>query len=178
MDRSLLAFSTYPSLSKIVASVALTFCAYLGFPVITFTAGDLPNPARTLPRAMYAALTITALVYVAVSLGVFGALTVDEVIEHGDTALAEAARPVLGDAGFAIMALAAMLATASSVNSNLFAAGNLTLTLSQLTQFRPSSASPATSAARAASPSPCSSCWSWPTCSTSARSPRSAAPSR
>ena len=31
-------------LSKIVASVALTFFAYLGFNVITFTAGDLRNP--------------------------------------------------------------------------------------------------------------------------------------
>ena len=101
----------------------MTFFAYLGFSVITFTAGDLPDPARTLPRAMYLAIGITALVYVAVSLGVFGTLTVDEVIEHGDTALAEAARPVLGDAGFTIMAIAALLATASSVNSNIFAAG-------------------------------------------------------
>jgi amino acid transporter len=76
-------------------------------------------------------------VYVAVSLGVFGTLPVDEVVEHGDTALAEAARPVLGDAGFTIMAIAALLATASSVNSNVFAAGNLTLALSQLAQFPP-----------------------------------------
>jgi amino acid transporter len=129
--------STYPSWSKIVASVALTFFAYLGFSVITFTAGDLSNPARSLPRAMYLALGITALVYVAVSLGVFGTLPVDEVIEHGDTALAEAARPVLGDAGFTIMTITALLATASSVNSNVFAAGNLTLALSQLAQFPP-----------------------------------------
>jgi len=137
MDPSLLAFSTYPSWSKIVASVALTFFAYLGFSVVTFTAGDLPDPARSLPRAMYLALGITALVYVAVSLGVFGTLPVDEVIEHGDTALAEAARPVLGDAGFTIMAITALLATASSVNSNVFAAGNLTLALSELAQFPP-----------------------------------------
>ena len=61
----------------------------------------------------------------------------DEVIKHGDTALAEAARPVLGEAGFVIMAVAALLATASSVNSNIFAGGNLTLTLSELTQFPP-----------------------------------------
>ena len=130
MDPSLLAFSTYPSWSKVVASVALTFFAYLGFSVVTFTAGDLDDPARTLPRAMYLALGITALVYVAVSLGVFGTLTVDEVIENGDTALAEAARPVLGDAGFTIMAITALLATSSSVNSNIFAAGNLTFALS------------------------------------------------
>ena len=40
-------------MSKIVASVALTFFAYLGFNVITFTAGDLRDPARELPKAMY-----------------------------------------------------------------------------------------------------------------------------
>jgi amino acid transporter len=137
MDPSLLAPSTYPPLTKIVASVALTFFAYLGFSVITFTAGDLADPERTLPRAMYLALGITMALYIAVSLGVFGTLTVDEVIKHGDTALAEAARPALGDAGFTIMAIAALLATASSVNSNIFASGNLTLTLSELTQFPP-----------------------------------------
>ena len=137
MDPSLLAFSTYPSWSKIIASVALTFFAYLGFSVVTFTAGDLEDPAYSLPRAMYLSLGITALVYVAVSLGVFGTLTVDEVIANGDTALAEAARPVLGDAGFTIMAITALLATSSSVNSNIFAAGNLTLALSELAQFPP-----------------------------------------
>ena len=137
LDPSLLAPSGYPSLNKVIASVALTFFAYLGFSVIAFTAGDLANPARMLPRAMTIALAVTTLLYVAVSLGVFGTLTVDEVIEHGDTALAEAARPALGDAGFTIMAIAALLATASSINSNIFAAGGLTQTLSQLAQFPP-----------------------------------------
>jgi amino acid transporter len=43
-NTDLLAPSGHPSFSKIVASVALTFFAYLGFNVITFTAG--PHPAR------------------------------------------------------------------------------------------------------------------------------------
>ena len=137
LDPDLLAPSTTTSWSKTDAAVALTFFAYLGFSVITFTAGDMRDPAHTLPRAMYLALGITIVLYVAVSLGVTGTLTVDEVIENGDTALAEAARPVFGDAGFVIMAVAALLAAASSVNSNIFAAGNLTLSLSQLAQFPP-----------------------------------------
>ena len=58
--RDLLAFSGYPSLSKIVASVALTFFAYLGFNVITFTGGDLREPGREIPKAMYLALGVTA----------------------------------------------------------------------------------------------------------------------
>jgi hypothetical protein len=37
---------------------------------------------------------------VAVSLGVLGMLTADKVVEYGSTALAEAAKPVLGQAGY------------------------------------------------------------------------------
>ena len=66
---SYLAFSGYPSAKDIVSSVALTFFAFLGFGVITFTAKDLASPARQLPRAMYLALGIATVIYVAVSLG-------------------------------------------------------------------------------------------------------------
>src|SRR3954451_13687764 len=88
MDTSLLAPSGYPPLRDIVSSVALTFFAFLGFGIITFTAKDLKDPARELPKAMYLALGIAAVVYVAVSLGVFGTLTVEEVIASGGTAIA------------------------------------------------------------------------------------------
>jgi amino acid transporter len=121
-----LAFSTYPSFTKILASVALTFFAYLGFNVITFTAGDLRNPARDLPRAMTFALGITSFVYVLIAIGVFGTLTTQEVIKYGETAIAEAARPTLGDAGFKIMAVVALLSTAGCTNATLYASGNLT----------------------------------------------------
>ena len=135
IDPDLLAFSGYPSFSKILSSVALTFFAYLGFSVITFAVGDLRDPARELPTAMYLALGVTALLYVLIALGVFGTLTVDEVIGYGETAIAEAARPALGDAGFTIMAIAALLATASSVNATLYASGGLTAMLAEVGQF-------------------------------------------
>jgi amino acid transporter len=126
LNTSLLAFGGYPSFTKIVASVALTFFAYLGFNVITFTAGDLRNPRRELPTAMYSALGVTSLVYVLIALGVFGTLTVAEVIKYGETAIAEAARPTLGDAGFTIMAVVALLSTAGATNGTLYASSNLT----------------------------------------------------
>ena len=137
IDFELLAFSGYPPLNDIIASVALTFFAYLGFSVITFTVGDLRDPARELPRAMYAALGVTTVLYVLISLGVFGTLTVPEVIGYGETAIAEAARPSLGDAGFTMMAIAALLATASSVNATLYASGGLTAMLAGAGQFPP-----------------------------------------
>jgi amino acid transporter len=137
LDPDLLAPSTYPPGLDIVSSVALTFFAFLGFAVISFTGADLPNPARNLPRAMYLALGITTALYILVSLGVFGTLTVQEVIDNGDTALAVAAQPALGEAGFAMMAVAALLATSSSVNANLYAAAGSTAKLAEASQFPP-----------------------------------------
>jgi amino acid transporter len=137
IDWDLLAFGGYPPFSDVIASVALTFFAYLGFSVITFAVGDLRDPARELPKAMYLALAVTAATYVLIALGVFGTLTVEEVRGYGETAIAEAARPALGDAGFTIMAVAALLATASSVNATLYASGGLTARLAKVGQFPP-----------------------------------------
>jgi amino acid transporter len=137
IDFDLLAFSTYPSVSTIVASVALTFFAYLGFSVITFAAGELRDPTRDLPKAMYGALGVTTVLYVLIAIGVFGTLTVDEVIGYGETAIAEAARPALGEAGFTMMAVAAMLATSSSVLATLYASSGLTTMLAEVRQFPP-----------------------------------------
>lgn len=133
----LLAFSGYPSFRQIVSSVALTFFAFLGFGVITFTAKDLANPVRQLPRAVFLALGIATTVYVAVALGVFGTLTVDQVIASGGTAIAVAAEPVLGSAGYWLMTVTALFATAGATNSGLYPATGLADQMTGSRQFPP-----------------------------------------
>lgn len=137
MEPSLLAPSGYPSLKEIVSSIALTFFAFLGFGVVTFTAKDLPDPGRQLPRAMFLALGIATTVYVAVALGVFGTLSVDEVIASGGTALAEAAKPTLGDAGYTLMVITALFSTTGAVNSALYPSIGLSQHLAGTGQFPP-----------------------------------------
>jgi amino acid transporter len=138
LDLDLLAFSGYPPLRDIVSSVALTFFAFLGFGVITFTAKDLRDPSRELPWAIYLALGIATTIYVAVSLGVFGTLTVDEVIDSGGTALAVAAEPVLGRAGYWLMTVTALFATAGATNAGLYPAAGLCEEMVAKGQFPPS----------------------------------------
>ena len=133
----LLAFSGYPPFSKIVSSIALTFFAFLGFGVMTFTVANLREPARELPRAVALALGLTTATYVLIAIGVFGTLTVPEAIGHGETAIAEAARPTLGDAGFTLMAVAALIATAGATNGTLFGSASLTASLAEIGQFPP-----------------------------------------
>jgi amino acid transporter len=134
---ALLAPAGYPPLSDIISSVALTFFAFLGFGIITFTAKDLAKPSRELPRAMYLALSIATVIYVAIALGVFGTLTVEQVIASGGTALAVAAEPVLGSAGYWLMSVTALFATAGATNAGLYPAAGLSERLVETGQFPP-----------------------------------------
>ena len=137
IERGFLAASQYPDFSDIVASVALTFFAFLGFGVITFTAKDLSEPSRQLPRAVFLALGIATTIYVAIALGVFGTLPVDEVIASGATAIAVAAQPILGDLGFWMMSITALFATAGATNAGLYPATGLSDELTSDGQFPP-----------------------------------------
>jgi amino acid transporter len=137
MNPSLLAPSGYPPFRDIVSSVALTFFAFLGFGIITFTAKDLAKPSRQLPRAMFLALGIATVIYVAIALGVFGTLTVEKVISSGGTALAVAAEPALGQAGYWLMSITALFATAGATNAGLYPAPGLSERLAETGQFPP-----------------------------------------
>jgi amino acid transporter len=121
----------YPAASQVLYSLAVTFFAFEGFRVITNCAEDMPDPHKTLPRAMLLAIVGVLLIYVAVALAVFGNLNVQQVIDAKDYALAEAARPVFGAAGFSIVAIAALVSTASSINANLYAVTNVTYQLAK-----------------------------------------------
>ena len=137
VEPGLLDTSTYPSFTDIIASVALTFFAFLGFGVITFTAKDLADPPRQLPRAVYLALGIATTIYVAIALGVFGTLPVEEVVAAGATAIAVAAEPILGTLGFWMMSITALFATAGATNAGLYPATGLADELASDQQFPP-----------------------------------------
>ena len=137
LDPDLLDPSGYPDFADIVSGVALTFFAFLGFGVVTFTAKDLPDPARQLPRAMYLALGIATVIYVAVALGVFGTLSVEEVISSGPTALAVAAEPTLGRAGYWSMTVTGLFATTGATNAGLYPAAGLCEHMVGKAQFPP-----------------------------------------
>ena len=77
------------------------------------------------------------MVYVAVALGVFGTLEVQEVIDSGGTALAVAAEPTLGRAGYWMMSVTALFATAGATNAGLYPASGLCEQMTSIGQFPP-----------------------------------------
>jgi amino acid transporter len=63
--------------------------------------------------------------YILVALVTVGNLPIDDIVAAKDYALAEAARPFLGKGGFTLIAVAAMLSTASAINATLYGASRL-----------------------------------------------------
>ena len=131
LEPALLSPNTYPPSSDIFFSLAITFFAYEGFRVITNTVEDMPDPSHTLPRAIMTSILLVMMLYVAVAFAVFGTLTTEKVIAAKDFALAEAASPIFGQVGFSVVAITALIATASSINANLYAVTNVTYQLAK-----------------------------------------------
>ncbi len=110
---------------SLVAGGMIIFLAYEGFELIANTAEDVRSPEKTLPRAYFTAVGFVVALYVAVSTVTVGSLPVSRIVEAKDYALAAAAEPALGHAGFVLIAVAAMMSTGSAINATLYGASRL-----------------------------------------------------
>jgi amino acid transporter len=116
---------------QLVAGGMIIFLAYEGFELIANTAQDVRNPGRTLPRAYYTAVGFVIVLYVLVAMVAVGTLPVAKIVGAKDYALAEAARPFLGQTGFLLIAVAAMLSTASAINATVYGAARLSYVIAK-----------------------------------------------
>jgi amino acid transporter len=115
----------WPETNSILFGAGVLFIGYEGFGLITNAAADMRNPRRMLPRALYTSVILVIILYLAVSLTVTGNLSDYEIERAKDYALAEAAKPFLGEFGFRLIAIAALLSTASAINATLFGSANV-----------------------------------------------------
>ncbi len=109
----------------VLMGAALIFVAYEGFELIPNAVNEMEAPERNLTRGILWSVAITIAIYVGVSLVAVGNLTPEEIARYGEYALAVAARPFLGEAGFVLIGLAALFSTASAINATLFGTARL-----------------------------------------------------
>ena len=131
MNPGNLSTSTWPGPKSIFFGAGMVFLAYQGFGLITNAAEDMENPEKTLPEALYFSVLLVILIYISVSLAVTGNLSVTEIENAQDYALAAAAKPFLGDIGFKIMAMAALFSTSSAINASLYGGANISYLLAK-----------------------------------------------
>lgn len=108
-------------LTSLFGSAGLTFFAYAGYGMMANASNNLENPAKTLPRAIFISIGLVMVLYIALSTVILSQISAQDLVLHADTAIAQAAAPLLGKAGYLIVAFAALVATSSAINATLFA---------------------------------------------------------
>ncbi len=115
----------------VVMGAALIFVAYEGFELIPNAVNEMRDAHRDLSRGIFLSIGITITIYVVVSLVAVGNLLPAEIAKAEEYALAVAAKPFLGQAGFLLIGLAALLSTASAINATMFGTSRLGMVMAQ-----------------------------------------------
>jgi amino acid transporter len=121
--------ATWGSPLSIVAAGMLIFVAYEGFELIANASADTARPRTTLPRAFALSVTIVVVLYVVIAGVTVGSLSPERIVETADYALAAAASASLGQFGFTLVGISAVLATFSAINATLYGTARLSFTI-------------------------------------------------
>lgn len=105
-----------PQFSQFESVVLLTFYAYMAFENANFPAGELRNPRRTIPLALFTTIAAVALFYMLV---IWAYLAIAPQAGEGESALAAAPGVVAGQAGTVAISIAA----AFSIGANILNGG-------------------------------------------------------
>ncbi|SFW66574.1 Amino acid transporter [Sinomicrobium oceani] len=105
---------------KLFAGGMVIFVAYEGFELIANAAPDIINPEKNISRAYYYSVIFVIVLYIVIALVTVGSLPFRDIADAEDYVLAEAARPMLGQAGFTIITIAALISTFSAINASLY----------------------------------------------------------
>jgi amino acid transporter len=122
---------TWASPLAIASGGMIIFLAFEGFELIANTAEEVQHPERTLPRAFYGAVLFVLVLYVLIAGTTVGTLTTDKIVDAKEYALAAAAEPFMGQLGFKLVAIAALLSTVSALNATLYGTARLSFIIAK-----------------------------------------------
>ena len=119
------------SAPQIFVTGMLVFLSYEGFELIANAAPRVQRPARNLPLAFFGSIAVAMAIYVAIVVVAVGHLPFEELEAKRSYALAAVAETFMGPAGFVVMALGAIVAAASAINSDFFGSTRLVAMLAE-----------------------------------------------
>ncbi len=117
-------------LNGLFLGAAMGFFAYVGFEEIVRLAEETKTPEKTIPRALFIASLIVALLYMAVSVAVTRLLPPD-ILSASAGPLADALGQWLGQSGVAAIAIIALFATTNTVLANMLGASRVLMSMGQ-----------------------------------------------
>ena len=121
----------------VVQAMGVLFIAFQGFAIVPALAGDVREPARTLPRASLTAIAVATVLYLPLFLatatsGLPDGIALTDFARTTDaTMVAAGAGRYLGDVGYVWVAVVALLATLTALEANLLGVSRLARTMAR-----------------------------------------------
>lgn len=120
------------SISNFLGATALGSLAFKGFTTITNSGSEVKNPKRNIGRAIIISISTCVVIYLLVGFAVSSNLSLDQIIETRNYALAAAAKPALGDAGVWFTVGIAIMATSGGIIASIFAVSRMLAMLTEM----------------------------------------------
>ena len=126
-----LAYPNWESPLNLVVAGMMIFVAYEGFELIANAAPDIENPKVNIPKAYFQSVIFVIILYIVIAIITVGSLDFGEISTAKDYVLAEAAKPMLGEVGFTIITIAALISTFSAINASLYGGSRVSFKLAE-----------------------------------------------
>jgi amino acid transporter len=110
-----------PPVGELARTSVILIFAFLGIESALTPSGEVRDPARTVPRALFAAIGLVTLLYMGLQIVAQGLLG-NDLAANTQAPLAEAARRVLGNGGQTLMLVGAAISTLGYVAGDMLAA--------------------------------------------------------
>ncbi len=119
-------FST--DFAKIASTSALVFVTFFGFSAIAASAGEVVNPIKTIPRAIFISMGVVTVLYIAVIMVIMAA----NLKVYDEAAMGRAAELFLGGIGGMVIVGGGLFSMVSATNASIMAGSRVSLAMSQL----------------------------------------------
>ncbi len=117
-------------INPVVLAVVPAFFSYGGFMVVMEMAGEIKNPARTIPLALGISFIVVLITYIALSFALVGTINWQELASQS-APVSRLAEAIYGSAGATFITIAAVGAAATSVNALVLVASRDVVALSE-----------------------------------------------
>ncbi len=121
-----------------VVGTSILFVAFEGMELIPNASEEIRNPEKNIPRSIYTTIIVASIIYLLVAFTTLGGTNYTEFAGDSDKAeyaLAYAAQPILGVAGFILITIGALFSTASAFNASLYGSSRLAYVMARENVF-------------------------------------------
>lgn len=130
----LLSIEHWGNWSDIFLASFVVFVAYEGFELVS-NAATYIKPKSNIPKAFYYSISLVICIYCLIAIITVGSLSFADIEKAEEYVLAEVARPILGNFGFNLMTITAVISTFSAINVSLYGASRINYQLAKDNEF-------------------------------------------